>query len=75
MCVMCNRVGCVRVILVCHVCQSALCGAACIMGGSGFIMGPSLWLLARCQQPQMPQTGCWFSCRSLEVAAEDRAPY
>ena len=54
------------------VCQRSLCGVACIIGGSGFIMGPSLWELAHCQQPQMPLTGCWFSRWSLEVAAEDR---
>lgn len=69
-----NRVHCVHVILVCHVCQRSLCGAACIMGGSGFIMGASLWLLARRQQPQMPLTGCWFSCWSLEVVAGGWAP-
>lgn len=69
-----NRVRRVHVILVCHVCQWSLCGAACIMGGSGFIMGASLWLLARRQQPQMPLTGCWFSCWSLEVVAGGWAP-
>lgn len=65
MCVMCN---CVQ----CDVCQWSLCGVGCRKGGSGFIMGPSLWALARCQQPQMPLTGCWFSRWSLEVAAEHR---
>lgn len=65
MCVMCN---CVQ----CDVCQWSLCGVGCRKGGSGFIMGPSLWALACCQQTQMPLTGCWFSRWSLEVAAEHR---
>lgn len=60
------------VILVCDACQCTLCGVGCITGGSGFIMGPSLWALALRQKPQMPLTACWFSRWSLEVAVEDR---
>lgn len=36
----------------------SLCGVGYIIERSSLIMGPSLWTLACCQQPQMPLTGC-----------------
>lgn len=44
-----NCIYCICVILLCEICQRSLCGRGCIIGGSGFIMGPSLWALAYCQ--------------------------